>query len=199
MSKNSEQWVFYFDPEKCIGCHACSSMCKTQNDLDYDGPAFRSVTHVGEGEFPDYNETAVSMACMHCGNAPCEKVCPTNAITKRDSDGIVTVDRDKCVGCHYCSWACPYGAPKFDDEEGLMMKCHMCLGNGPGAGDGEPPKGTGFESTACVETCVGGALDVGPMSEMEKKASDEAAERFAESDGNVIIESQVDIESAGKR
>jgi anaerobic dimethyl sulfoxide reductase subunit B (iron-sulfur subunit) len=199
MSADGEQWVFYFDPEKCIGCHGCVTACKTQNELDWDGPSFRRVTHVGEGEFPDYDETAVSQACMHCGNAPCEKVCPTDAITKRDSDGIVTVDQDKCIGCHYCAWACPYGAPKFDEgNDGKMMKCHMCLGHGPGEGDGKPPKGSGFESTACVESCVGEAIDVGPLSEMMKKASTKAAEDFAESDGNVIIEADIDPAEAGQ-
>lgn len=186
---DSEQWAFYFDPEQCIGCHACAISCKNSNDVDVGGVDWRRVTHVGTGEFPDYEETTLSISCMHCGNPPCEKVCPTGAIEKRESDGVVTVDREKCIGCRYCGFACPYGAPQYDDE-GLMQKCHMCLGHGPGAGNDAAPKGSqSFQSTTCVETCVGEALDAGPVSEMVEKAGAKAAEQYAgRNSANVIVE-----------
>ncbi|MFC7045565.1 4Fe-4S dicluster domain-containing protein [Halobacteriaceae archaeon GCM10025711] len=178
----SEQWTFYFDPNRCIGCHACAIACKEHNGVSADEDVeWRRVEHVGTGSFPDYEEIPVSISCMHCSDPPCEKVCPANAITKRDSDGIVTVDRDACIGCHYCGWACPYGAPQYGDD-GKMQKCHLCLGAGAGDGDGKPPRerpADGGATPACVDNCVGGALDAGPVSEVLKRASEQAAAKFA--------------------
>lgn len=188
----SEEWGFYFDPNKCIGCEACSLACKNRHDITPGGVDWRRVETVSEGEFPDYEETTISLSCMHCSDAPCEKVCPTNAIEKRDSDGVVTIDREACIGCKYCGWACPYGAPQYG-EEGLMQKCNLCLGEGPGGGVGQPPKETaddGGTKPACVDTCVGDALEAGPMSELVDKASEQAAKQFAQSgeSANIIIE-----------
>lgn len=187
----SKEWTFYFDPARCIGCHACSIACKNRHDVDEDGVDWRRVEHVERGEFPDVSAFNFSVSCMHCGDAPCEKVCPADAITKRDSDGIVTVNRDSCIGCHYCGWACPYGAPQYDSD-GLMQKCNLCLDRGPGSGVGKPAKGEQDEplTPACVDECVGGALDAGPVDEMMDNASQDAAEAFQYKDNgaNIIVE-----------
>ena len=187
-----EHWVFYFDPNRCIGCQACSISCKQYHDRDADADHWRTVTHLESGEYPNVQEVPISMSCMHCHDAPCEKVCPPNAIEKRSEDGIVTVDRDKCIGCHYCGWACPYGAPTYGDE-GLMSKCNLCLGQGPGGGAGQPPKQkpeNGGKKPSCVDNCVGGAIEAGPQSEMVDQASERAAERFRNGayNGRVVVE-----------
>ncbi|MCU4718279.1 4Fe-4S dicluster domain-containing protein [Halapricum hydrolyticum] len=196
----SEEWTFYFDPNSCIGCHACSVACDVRNDRENADDNWRTVKHEGTGEFPDYEETTVSISCMHCGNAPCEKVCPTGAITKRDADGIVTVDQDKCISCHYCGWACPYGAPTFDGEK--MSKCHLCLGEGAGDGAGKPPRErpkAGGTTPACVDNCVTDALHAGPVSEMMELASDAAVRKFTQNDRQLIVEptEEVDPETLG--
>ena len=54
-------------------------------------------------------------------------VCPTGASYKRKEDGIVLVDYDKCIGCKYCAWACPYGAREIDEERQVMTKCTLCV------------------------------------------------------------------------
>ncbi|MFB6133682.1 MAG: 4Fe-4S dicluster domain-containing protein [Halanaeroarchaeum sp.] len=186
------QWGFYFDPEQCMGCHACAISCKNRHGVDEGGVDWRRVEHVESGEFPDVSAMNVSISCMHCGDAPCEKVCPADAIEKRDSDGIVTVDRDACIGCHYCGWACPYGAPQYGDD-GKMQKCNLCLDRGAGSGAGETPKHEQEDplTPACVDECVGGALKAGPMEDMMDEASQNAAEKFerGESGANVIVES----------
>lgn len=185
----SEQWAFYFDPNKCVGCHACTVACKNHNDIDPGPVDWRRVEHPSTGTFPDYDEIPVSLSCMHCADPPCETVCPADAINKRETDGIVTVNRDACIGCRYCGWACPYGAPQYGDE-GLMQKCHLCLGEGPGAGSGAPPKQSAKEGGTkpkCVDTCVGDALDAGPLSEMIDKASEEAAEKFVQGEGPSVV------------
>ncbi len=187
-----DPWMFYFDPNRCIGCHACSIACKQRHDRDPDADDWRTVTHLSRGEYPEFEQLPVSMSCMHCHDAPCETVCPPNAITKREEDGIVTVDRDRCIGCHYCAWACPFGAPTYGDE-GLMSKCNMCLGQGPGSGHDQPPKERpedGGLQPACESSCVGDAIKAGPRSEVLDHASEKAAVRF-ENDaygGRVVVE-----------
>ena len=196
----SEQWAFYFDAQKCIGCHACTAACRLRNDVDPDGATWRRVVHAGQGTFPDYEEYSVSISCMHCEDPPCETVCPTGAIEKRDEDGIVTVNQDKCIGCHYCAWSCPYGAPKFDDSN-TMQKCHLCLGQGGGEGHGSSSKqkpDDGGQQPACVDTCVTGALKVGPIDELTKEATEEAVADAQNRQGNLILEApgaEITIES----
>lgn len=69
----------------------------------------------------------VPMSCMHCEQADCVTVCPTGASYKRAEDGIVLVDPEKCMGCNYCAWACPYGARELDENQGVMRKCTLCV------------------------------------------------------------------------
>jgi Fe-S-cluster-containing dehydrogenase component len=192
MAAEDDHWIFYFDPNRCIGCKACTVSCKQYHDRGAEADDWRSVIHLESGEYPDVQEVPISMSCMHCHDAPCEEVCPPNAIEKRPEDGIVTVDRERCIGCHYCGWACPYGAPTYGDG-GLMSKCTLCLGQGPGGGAGEPPKQQaedGGKQPSCVDNCVGGAIQAGPQSEIMAEASERAAERFRNEayDGRVIVE-----------
>jgi anaerobic dimethyl sulfoxide reductase subunit B (iron-sulfur subunit) len=186
-----EQWGFYFDPNSCMGCNACAIACKNRHGTDAGHVDWRRVETVSTGEFPDYQETNISLSCMHCEDAPCVNVCPTNAIEKRDSDGIVTINRDDCIGCRYCGWACPYGAPQYGDE-GLMQKCNLCLDKGPGAGAGAESKNTQDDplEPACVDECVGDALHAGPIGELMDEASEAAAREFEKNPTSVIVEPQ---------
>ncbi|QSG04464.1 4Fe-4S dicluster domain-containing protein [Halapricum desulfuricans] len=200
MADRQDHWVFYFDPNRCIGCHACSISCKQFHGRDSDADDWRTVTHHEKGTHPASEEydadtsapienVPISMSCMHCHDAPCEEVCPTEAIVKRDSDGIVTIDQDKCIGCKYCGWACPFGAPTYGDN-GLMSKCNMCLDQGPGSGAGAESKNEQDDPIQpnCVSDCVGGAIKAGPEKEMVKEASQAAAERFKSNNERVIVE-----------
>lgn len=184
-----EQWGFYFDADSCMGCNACAVACKNRHEVDAGHVDWRRVETVSTGEFPDYQETNISLSCMHCEDAPCVNVCPTNAIEKRDSDGIVTINRDDCIGCRYCGWACPYGAPQYGDE-GLMQKCNLCLDKGPGAGAGAESKNQQDDplEPACVDECVGEALHAGPIGELMDMASEQAAARFEQNPTSVIID-----------
>ena len=95
------QHGFYFDHKRCVKCHACEIACKTWNEVEI-GPRWREVVKVESGTFPNVKSMNVSMACMHCGDAPCRDACPVTAIIKRAEDGVVMVDQNKCIGCGFC-------------------------------------------------------------------------------------------------
>lgn len=120
---------FYCDERRCINCDGCSVACAEAHELP-DYMARRKVITVHEGI--ENMEYSLSIACMHCTDAPCEQVCPVDCFYIRD-DGIVLHDKDKCIGCAYCLYACPFGAPQFPLDgafgtKGVMDKCTMCAG-----------------------------------------------------------------------
>ncbi|MFA5874315.1 MAG: DMSO/selenate family reductase complex B subunit [Anaerolineales bacterium] len=161
----AKQLAFYVNIASCTGCKACQIACKDKNDLPI-GVRWRRVFQYEGGEWLEQDGEmipsnvyayAVSSACMHCENAICMEVCPAAAISKRE-DGIVLIDQNRCIGCRYCSWACPYGAPQFNEDMGVMTKCNMCYDL---VDKGEKP--------ACVEACPYRAMDFGPLEEMQKQ------------------------------
>jgi formate dehydrogenase iron-sulfur subunit len=120
---------FYCDENRCIHCDGCSVACSSAHELPV-GISRRKVITVNEGK--QGMEFSLSVACMHCTDAPCEQVCPVDCFYIRD-DGIVLHDKDKCIGCSYCLYACPFGAPQFPKDgafgtKGVMDKCTMCAG-----------------------------------------------------------------------
>ncbi len=162
-----KQYGFYIEIDKCVGCQSCEVACKNWNDVE-PGPRWRRVITTTKGRFPDVAKAFASISCMHCGNAPCEKVCPTGAISKRHEDGIVIVDRSKCIGCHYCFFACPFGSVQFGSD-GTMQKCDMCIDR---IEEGKEP--------ACVATCKFKALHFGTLLELSKLVPNKHVERLAE-------------------
>jgi anaerobic dimethyl sulfoxide reductase subunit B (iron-sulfur subunit) len=85
-----------------------------------------------------------------------------------ESDGIITVDPDKCIGCHYCEWACPYGSPQFNPAKGIMQKCDFCKdyvrdGKNPVCVDACPMRALGFDQLANLEALHGSNRDAYPM------------------------------------
>ena len=115
-------WVI--DQTSCIGCHACTTACKAEND----GPLGVNrtwVKYVERGTFPDTHRDMAVLRCNHCADAPCVEVCPTTAMFKRP-DGIVDFDTRRCIGCKACIQACPYDAIYIDPEEHVAEKCNFC-------------------------------------------------------------------------
>ena len=120
---------FYCDESRCIECDGCSVACAEAHELPA-GIARRKVITINEG-IPG-QEFSTSIACMHCTDAPCAQVCPVDCFYIRE-DGIVLHDKNKCIGCGYCLYACPFGAPQFPRDgafgaKGAMDKCTMCAG-----------------------------------------------------------------------
>ncbi len=159
------QLGFYFDQTRCIGCFTCIVACKDWNDVPAGPASWKRVITTEKGKFPDLFVAFLSTACYHCEQPACVEACPVNAITKRESDGVVLVDREACLGkdnCDMCLKACPYDAPQFGAEENAkMQKCHFCLDR---LAENKKP--------TCVDACPARALDSGPMEELRAKYGD---------------------------
>ena len=153
----------------CNGCKACQIACKDKHDLPV-GVTWRRVVEYTGGTWQTTEDTYTpnvftyytSGSCHHRENPVCMEVCPTTAMSKRE-DGTVYVDQSKCVGCRYCQWACPYGAPQLDPRSGHMSKCDLCYDY----------RSTG-QDPACVSACPSRALDWGPIEELRAKHGDQA-------------------------
>jgi len=168
------------DLSRCSGCNACTISCKAYNAT----PQGVSFIHVGKsesGKFPDTKAIFLPRACMHCKDAPCVKACPTHAMSKR-GDGIVTLDRGRCIGCRYCVAACPFDALTYVSEiqsyygnsnsnlfeqvgyaqrkVGTVAKCEFCVTR---VDQGYQP--------ACVQTCPLGARMFGDLEDPNSEIS----------------------------
>ena len=161
-----KQYAFYFDSSVCSGCKTCQIACKDKHDLEV-GRLWRRVYEISGGKWerrgplwsPQVFVYNLSIGCNHCEDPLCMKSCPTKAISKR-KDGIVVIDRNKCIGCRYCEWGCPYGSLQFNRSSGTMSKCSFCFDL---IDRGEQP--------VCVTACPMRALDFGDLSELSQKYS----------------------------
>lgn len=148
---------FFFNMNLCISCKACQIACKDKNNLEV-GILFREVKAYEGGKFPNPWMYFISVGCNHCANPACVEVCPTGACNKRKDDGVVVIDRTKCVGCQRCVKTCPYGQPKFLGKDVKKSgKCNMCVDL---LEKGEKP--------ACVAACSTRALEAGELEQLKK-------------------------------
>lgn len=148
------KYGFVIDNRKCIGCHACTTACKSEHDVPV-GVNRTWVKQVEKGEFPDTRRLFSVMRCNHCTDAPCVEICPTEALYVRD-DGIVDFDKDRCIGCKSCMQACPYDALYIDPETKTAAKCNYCAHR----------IDVGLEP-ACVNVCPEHAIISGDMDNPE--------------------------------
>jgi Fe-S-cluster-containing dehydrogenase component/formate-dependent nitrite reductase membrane component NrfD len=150
---------FVIDNTRCIGCHACSTACKSENEVPL-GVHRTWVKYVEHGAFPDVRRSFQVTRCNHCENPPCVRICPVTAMYQRD-DGIVEFDKDACIGCKACMQACPYDAIHIDPDTHTAAKCHYCAHR----------VDAGLEPACAVvcptEAIVAGDLD-DPMSKIAK-------------------------------
>jgi sulfite dehydrogenase (quinone) subunit SoeB len=152
--------------------------------------ARQTVVNLRPGAARDFNEASrsrssdvplsktvnVPMSCMHCEEAHCVTVCPTGASYKRAEDGIVLVDPNRCMGCNYCAWACPYGARELDEDAGVMKKCTLCVDR---IYDTQLPEEE--RQPACVLACPTHARHFGDYDDPRSKVSQLAAQRGRQS------------------
>src|SRR5437867_2968613 len=115
---------FAIDLRKCIGCHACTIACKAEHQIPV-GVNRCWVKTVEQGTFPATRRFFFPVLCNQCDEAPCARICPTNALFKR-SDGIVDLHNDACIGCRACMVACPYDQLFIDPNTHTAEKCNFC-------------------------------------------------------------------------
>jgi Fe-S-cluster-containing dehydrogenase component/formate-dependent nitrite reductase membrane component NrfD len=115
---------FLIRNDRCIGCHACSTASKSENEVPL-GVNRTWVKSVETGLYPNVRRHFQVTRCNHCSNPPCVRICPVTAMYQRQ-DGIVEFDPDVCIGCKACLQACPYDAIYIDPSSGTAAKCHYC-------------------------------------------------------------------------
>lgn len=115
------RWAMLLDLRKCVGCHACTIGCISENKLP-PKMAYRPVYEYEQGKYPKLSRTFLPRPCMQCDKPPCVGACPVKGPdgatwkeTKGDGAGIVMINYAKCIGCGKCVPACPYDARKLDD------------------------------------------------------------------------------------
>ena len=146
------QWAKVIDHTRCIGCHACTTACKSENLVPLSVTR-TYVKHVDVGVFPQARRAHQVTRCNQCAHAPCVTACPTAAMFKR-ADGIVDFDKSICIGCKACMAACPYDAIFINPEDHSAEKCNFCAHR----------IDVGLEP-ACVVVCPTQAILVGDMND----------------------------------
>ncbi len=147
-TERPQRWVKVLDQTRCIGCHACTTACKSENDVPV-GVTRTYVKSVEVGLFPQVRRAFQVTRCNQCEDAPCVAACPTAAMYRRP-DGIVDFDKRVCIGCKACIAACPYDAIFINPEDHSAEKCNFCAHR----------LDVGLEP-ACVTVCPTGAILVG--------------------------------------
>lgn len=150
---------FFFDQSRCSGCFTCILACKQWHSVEHEARNWRRVETIEGGIYPHLQVSFLSLSCCHCEVPLCADACPASAITKRDEDGIVLVDPNRCLGqesCGVCKESCPYGVPEFGNGVGRKMeKCDFCFER---LEEGKNP--------ICVDACPMRALDAGLFAEL---------------------------------
>ncbi len=183
------------DLDKCTACQACVVACRQENNVPFAG---EEQTDMGraifwmqmipeiEGEYPKLKARYMPRPCFHCDNPPCVRVCPVGA-TYKNPEGLVGQIYARCIGCRYCTAACPYTAryfnwytPEWPEEmadkinpdvsvrpKGVAEKCSFCAQRIRKAKDKaraeNRPIREGEVVTACAETCPSNAIYFGDL------------------------------------
>jgi len=211
------RWGMTIDLDRCTACQACVTACQTENNLAPTGPEdarrgrnfswMEMIPFSGEGERPEAIERLLPRPCLHCDNPPCVRVCPVSA-TYQSEEGIVGQIFSRCIGCRYCTTACPYTAryfnwskPEWPDPmkrqlnpdvsvrpKGVVEKCTLCHHRLQNARDQaraeDRPMRPGEYTPACVESCPTEAMVFGdlsdPGSDVSKQAQSDRAYKLLE-------------------
>ena len=144
--------------KKCTGCRICEGVCAIHNSL-VANPEKARIRIINLRE--EASTVSIPVRCMQCEEPVCEAVCPTRAISTNPVTGAKVVDKDKCIGCRSCVYACPFGAATFDRSEKTAFMCNLC--------DGDP---------LCARWCPFGALEYIRSDETSIRLKKDRADRL---------------------
>jgi len=142
---------FFIDPNRCIGCQSCVQACSECDT--HKGTSMIHLEYVDRAQSPQ----TTPVVCMHCDSPTCAEVCPADAIKKTEDGVVQSARKPRCIACNNCVLACPFGVPKMQVEQALMMKCDMCYDR---SSVGKKPM--------CATVCPSGALFFGERAEIER-------------------------------
>lgn len=198
------RWGMVIDLDKCTACQACTIACRAENNVPFAGEEqtrkgraifWNEVIPIVEGKYPNISTTFIPRPCMHCENPPCVKVCPVGATYLREEDGLVMQNVHRCIGCRYCTVACPYGSrffnwfkPEWPEPmdnylnpdvpkrfTGVVEKCTFCIHrieNAKKEAERESREiKDGDVIPACVQTCPANARYFGDLEDPESEVS----------------------------
>ena len=213
-----EKWGMVIDVDKCIGCQACVVACQSENNIPINEEdhfnqrraiEWIRVERYWEGEFPDVKARFIPILCQHCGDAPCEPVCPVFA-TYHNDEGLNVQIYNRCIGTRFCANNCPYHVRFFNFWEpewpeslknqlnpdvtvrsrGIMEKCTNCIQRirrTKRTADREGKDVTDADlvrslNPACVNACPTETLMFGDFNDPDSRVS-RMAERELQEDG----------------
>jgi molybdopterin-containing oxidoreductase family iron-sulfur binding subunit len=199
------RWGMVIDLAKCTGCQACVVACQAENNVPPSNPEqaelgrsihWMEILTFTEHEYPNVKVRFMPRPCMHCDNPPCTKVCPVKATYYSKEEGIVGQTDLRCIGCRYCTTACPYTLKSFNwykphwpaemknylnpevdvRPRGVVEKCTFCGHRLVKVREKAKLEGREFNPDeyipACVQACPSGVLYFGDLADPKSKVSE---------------------------
>ncbi len=197
--KKRPWWGMVIDLDRCTACQACGVACRQENNVPFGGPEdaekgrsifWMDMIATTEGEYPEVRATFIPRPCMHCAKPQCIKVCPVGA-TYQNEEGLVAQIYARCIGCRYCTVACPFTVRSFNWHErrvpepldkirnpdvslrprGVVEKCTFCVQRIRAAKERARAEkrdlADGDVVTACQEACPSQAIHFGDLNDPE--------------------------------
>jgi formate dehydrogenase iron-sulfur subunit len=154
---------FLIDASRCIDCRSCLVACSVENNVPMTHTRIWIKDTGIIGDYPDMKHYTAPYHCMHCIDPSCVSACTVGAL-QQNEDGIVTYDYERCIGCRYCMYACPFEIPHFewDKRFALIIKCDLCIAR----------LEEGQKEPACAATCPTDAIQFGSWDDMFNMAHD---------------------------
>ncbi len=178
-----QTYGFLIDVSRCIDCRACLVACSVENQVPMENTRIWIKDSGVQGDFPNLHQYTAPFHCMHCVDPSCVSACTVGAL-QQDEDGVVIYDADRCIGCRYCMYACPFEVPNFqwDKRLALIVKCDFCVAR---LAENQKP--------ACAATCPTLAIQFGKKDEMLQLAH----QRIQDNPGRYIEHVYGEFENGG--